>query len=418
MNSLPALFKNLFAPIPLNVWILGFVSLFTDMGSGVVYALLPFFLVSTLGANLLTVGLIEGIAEATAAIAKIFSGTLSDFWQNRKVLALVGYSLSALSKPLFALTITPAGVLGVFLCDRLGKGIRVAPRDALIADTTPAEQLGAAYGLRQSLDTIGAFLGPLAAFALMALTAQDFRLVFELTLVPGILAVGLLLWGIREPEKLYVAKARPNPFNGTALKQLGQKYWVLLVIALIASLGNSSNAFLLLRASEIGIATTWIPLALVIMNITYFLSAYPAGFLSDRLGRNGVLLSGFLLFSLVYGGFAFAQTPWQAWVLFGFYGVHLGMNKGILSALIADTVPAPLRGTAFGLFNFAMGLTLFLASFLAGGLWQWQGSRVTFLLGSVLTAIAALMFLIQARFPFWQTPALSEIPATESNPPA
>jgi MFS family permease len=399
MNSLQSFSKTLFAPIPRNVWILGFVSLFTDMGSGVVYSLLPFFLVSTLGANILTVGLIEGLAEATAAIAKIFAGALSDFWQNRKGLAVAGYGLSALSKPLFALTATPATVLGVFLCDRLGKGIRVAPRDALIADTTPPEQLGAAYGLRQSLDTIGAFLGPLAAVALMAWTAQDFRLVFKLTVIPGLLAVGLLLLGIQEPETPRSAKARPNPFDGAVLKQLGQPYWILLAIAVIASLGNSSNAFLLLRANELGMAPTVVPLALVVMNITYFLSAYPAGWLSDRLGRSGVLLSGFMLYSLVYAGFAWAQAPWQVWILFGGYGIHLGMNKGILSALIADTVPAALRGTAFGLFNFVMGLALFLASFLAGILWQWQGSRVTFWLGSGLTAIAALLFFLQTKRP-------------------
>ena len=417
MNSLHSLTKNLFAPIPRQVWILGFVSLLTDMGSGVVYSLLPFFLISTLGANVLTVGLIEGIAEATAAIAKIFAGALSDFWQNRKILALVGYGLSALSKPLFALTFSPATVLGVFLCDRVGKGIRVAPRDALIADTTPAEQLGAAYGLRQSLDTIGAFLGPLAAFALMAFTAQDFRLVFELTLIPGLLAVGLLLLGIQEPKTRPTPKARPNPFDGSVLKQLGQPYWLLLVTALIASLGNSSNAFLLLRASELGITPTLVPMALVVMNITYFLSAYPAGWLSDRLGRTGVLLSGLMLYSLVYAGFAFAQTPGQVWLLFGFYGIHLGMNKGILSALIADTVPAALRGTAFGLFNFVMGLALFLASFLAGSLWQWQGSRSTFLLGSGLTAIAALLFFCQAQWQATQPMAPAENPAIEATPP-
>ncbi len=417
MNSLPSFSKTWFAPIPRNVWILGFVSLFTDMGSGVVYSLLPFFLVSTLGANVLTVGLIEGLAEATAAIAKIFAGALSDFWQNRKTLAIVGYGLSALSKPLFALTATPATVLGVFLCDRLGKGIRVAPRDALIADTTPPEQLGAAYGLRQSLDTIGAFLGPLAAFTLMAGTAQDFRLVFKLTLIPGLLAVGLLLLGIQEPETARSAKARPHPFDGEVLKQLGRPYWVLLAIALIASLGNSSNAFLLLRANELGMAPTVVPLALVVMNITYFLSAYPAGFLSDRLGRSGVLLSGFILYSLVYAGFAFAHAPWQVWILFGSYGIHLGMNKGIVSALIADTVPAALRGTAFGLFNFVMGGALFLASFLAGGLWQWQGSRVTFLVGSGLTAIAALLFFIQTQWPPASPPAPSETEAIAATPP-
>jgi MFS family permease len=399
----------LFGAIPVNVWILGFVSLFTDMGSGVVYSLLPFFLVSTLGANILAVGLIEGTAEGTAAIAKIFAGRLSDYWQNRKALAVVGYGLSALSKPLFALVTNSAGALGVYFCDRLGKGIRVAPRDALIADTTPAEQLGAAYGLRQSLDTIGAYLGPLAAIALMAGTTQNFRLVFELTLIPGILAVALLLFGIREPEAAPTSKPRPNPFDGRALGQLNRAYWVLVAVAVIASLGNSSNAFLLLRAGDVGVTPTLAPVGLIVMNITYFLTAYPAGLLSDRLGRNGILLSGFLVYILVYTGFAFVWAPWQVWVLFGFYGVHLGMNKGILAALVADTAPAELRGTAFGLFNFVVGLSLFLANFLAGGIWQWQGAQVTFLLDAVLTAIAALILLIQTT---WQPAATLQ---TESN---
>jgi len=329
----------------------------------------------------------------------LFRSTLSDYWQNRKVLASIGYGLSALSKPLFALVTTPTAALGVYFCDRLGKGIRVAPRDALIADTTPADQLGAAYGLRQSLDTIGAYLGPLAAIGLMALTAQNFRLVFELTLIPGVLAVGLLLLGIREPAVVSATKVRSNPFDRQALGQLSQAYWLLLAVALIASLGNSSNAFLLLRASEVGITPTWVPLTLVVMNITYFLSAYPAGILSDRLGRNGVLLSGFLLYILVYTGFAFAQAPWHMWVLFGFYGVHLGMNKGILAALVADTAPVTLRGTAFGLFNFVVGLSLLLANFLAGGIWQWRGSQAMFLVEGVFTAIAVLLLLVQSN---WQ----------------
>ena len=394
MRALRTLPKNFFENIPLNVWILGLVSLFTDMGSGVAYALLPFFLISTLGANILMVGLIEGAAETVAAFAKIFSGLLSDYWRQRKGLAIAGYGLSALSKPLFALTTGPFSVLAIYLSDRIGKGIRVAPRDALIADSTPAEQLGAAYGLRQSLDTIGAYLGPLAAFGLMAITAQDFRLVFELTLVPGILAVGLLIIGIREPEAPSTAKPWSNLFDRAVLRRLGRRYWILFAVAMIYGLGNSSNAFLLLRAGEIGIDATWAPLCLVMMNVTYFLSAYPAGVISDRLGRKGVLLSGLLLYSLVYGGFALTQAAWQIWGLFGLYGVHLGMNKGVLSAMIADTVPTEIRGTAFGLLNLAIGLSLFLASLLAGGLWQISGSYAAFWLGSGLSAIAAAIFFV------------------------
>ena len=386
--------RALFENIPTNVWVLGFVSLLTDMGSGVVYALLPFFLVSTLGTNILTVGLIEGGAEIMAAIAKLFAGGFSDYWRQRKGLALMGYGLSALSKPLFALTSGPAWVLGVYLCDRLGKGIRVAPRDALIADSASAEQTGAAYGLRQSLDTIGAYLGPLAAFALMAWTTQDFRFVFALTLIPGILAVGLLAVGVQEPEKTYAPKQRPNLFNGSVLLSLGRDYWLLLAVALVASLGNSSNAFLLLRAGDVGISATVAPLMLVVMNVAYFLSAYPAGVISDRINRSGLVIASFALFSLVYAGFAVVQAPWQAWTLFAAYGVFLGFNKGVLPAMIADVVPVELRGTAFGVFNLAVGLSLFAASLLAGVLWHIQGPSVAFGWSSGLGAIAALALLI------------------------
>jgi MFS family permease len=397
MKALPVNSSSMLRSIPINVWVLGFVSLFMDMGSGVIYSLLPLFLVSNLGANVLTVGLIEGIAEIAAAVAKVLSGTLSDRWGQRKGLALVGYGLSAFSKPLFALVTSPVWVLMVYLSDRVGKGIRVAPRDALIADTTTPDQRGAAYGLRQSLDTIGAFLGPLAASTLMAATVQDFRFVFELTLIPGVLAVGLLAIGVREPSEMRTTEVKPNPFAWEALRRLGSPYWVLVVVALLSSLGNSSNAFLLLRSGQVGISTALIPLTLVVMNITYSFSAYPAGVLSDRLGRVGVLFSGFLLYSLVYLGFAFAQSPWQVWGLFALYGVYMGMNKGILAALIADTVPSDLRGTAFGLLNLVVGIALFLASLLAGVLWQGIGFRSAFLTGSFLTAVAALVLLVREK---------------------
>jgi len=384
--------------IPTNVWILGFVSLFMDMGSGIVYSLLPLFLVSTLGVDVLTVGLIEGTAEIITAFTKAFSGTLSDYWGQRKGLALLGYGLSAFSKPLFAWATSPIGVLLVYFGDRIGKGIRVAPRDALIADVTSVEQRGAAYGLRQSLDTIGAFLGPLAASALMLATAQDFRFVFKLTLIPGAIAVILLAVGIREPEKKMLSKARSNPFTWEGLGKLSRGYWLLVVVAVLASLGNSSNAFLLLRAGQVGVVTAAIPLTLVVMNVAYSLSAYPAGVVSDRLGRVGILFGGFLLYVLVYLGFAFASVPWQIWGLFAFYGIYLGISKGVMPALVADVVPADLRGTAFGLLNFMVGIALFVASFLAGALWQGIGSQATFIVGSALTLVAALVLLIREKF--------------------
>lgn len=398
MKTLPTSSSSAIRSLPANVWILGFVSLFMDMGSGVVYSLLPLFLISTLGVNVLTIGLIEGMAEITTAFAKVFSGTLSDYWGQRKGLALLGYGLSAFSKPLFSWTTSPIGVLLVYFGDRIGKGIRVAPRDALIADVTPVEQRGAAYGLRQSLDTIGAYLGPLAASALMLATAQDFRFVFKMTLIPGIIAVILLAVGIQEPEKTTFNKPRSNPFAWEALGKLDRSYWLLIVVAFLASLGNSSNAFLLLRAGQVGVVTAAIPLTLVVMNVAYSLSAYPAGVISDRLGRVGILFGGFLLYSLVYLGFAFASVPWQIWGLFAFYGIYLGISKGVMPALVADVVPADLRGTAFGLLNFVVGIALFIASFLAGALWQGIDSKASFLAGSTSTLVAAMVLLIRERF--------------------
>jgi MFS family permease len=231
----------------------------------------------------------------------------------------------------------------------------------------------------------------------MAATVQDFRFVFELTLIPGVLAVGLLAIGVREPSEMKTTEVKPNPLAWEALRRLGSPYWILVVVALLSSLGNSSNAFLLLRSGQVGISAALIPLTLVVMNITYSLSAYPAGVLSDRLGRVGVLFSGFLVYSLVYLGFAFAQSPWQVWGLFALYGVYLGMNKGILAALIADTVPSDLRGTAFGLLNLVVGIALFLASLLAGSLWQGIGFQAAFLAGSLLTAVAALVLLLRQK---------------------
>jgi MFS family permease len=381
----------LFRNIPRNIWVLGVVSLLTDVSSDIVYALLPLFLVSVLGASVLTVGTIEGVAEATASIVKVFSGALSDHLGKRKGLTLLGYGLSTIAKPLFALATSSSWVLLARFGDRLGKGIRGAPRDALVADSTDPAYRGAAYGLRQSLDTIGAVVGPILAFALMA-GFHEFRLVFALALIPGVLSVTLLAIGVREPKPLQVG-LRHNPLRWDALRGLNQRYWVLVVVALLFNLGNSSDAFLLLRAQQAGIATPVIPLTLVVMNVTYAFSAYPAGVLSDRLGRVGLLISSFILYALIYVGFAFVQSPWQLWGLFILYGLYLGMSQGVLLALIADRVPPHLRGTAFGFLNLAIGVALLPASLLAGWLWQNAGSEFTFLVGSGF-AVAATLLLI------------------------
>jgi MFS family permease len=381
--------------IPRTVWVLGFVSLLTDISSEMIHSVLPLFLVSVLGANVLTVGMIEGIAEATASILKVFSGALSDYLGHRKGLAVFGYGLSTLVKPLFALATSSTGVLIARFSDRIGKGIRVAPRDALVADSTSPEVRGAAYGLRQSLDTIGAFLGPLAAFALMATSGNNFRLVFWLALIPGFFAVALLTIGVREPRASQTQVHRSNPLQWKALHSLGEKYWVLVVVALLFNLGNSSDAFLLLRAEQAGISASLMPLTLVMMNIAYSFSAYPLGILSDRLGRFGLLVGGFILYALVYLGFAFVQTPWQVWGLFALYGLHLGMTQGLLLALVADNIPANLRGTAFGFLNLAIGLALLPASLLAGWLWQTLGAEAAFIAGSFFAIAAVLSLWIQ-----------------------
>lgn len=374
---------------------LGFVSLLTDISTDMIYSLLPLFLVSTLGASVWTVGLIEGVAEATASVSKIFSGALSDYLGQRKSLAVLGYGLSTLVKPLFALAASPTWVFLARFGDRVGKGIRVAPRDALVADVTLPQMRGAAYGLRQSLDTIGAFLGPLLAFALMAISGKNFRLVFALAVIPGIFAVVLLVVGVRE-SKISTKLLKLNPLRWQNLQNMGQAYWMLVAVALLFNLGNSSEAFLLLQAQRIGIATPLIPLTLVVMNTAYSLSAYPLGVLSDRIGRMGLLISGFSLYAFVYLGFAFVQASWQVWGLFAFYGLYLGMSQGVLLALVADKIAPQLRGTAFGFINLATGIALLPASILAGFLWQRFGAEATFIAGSIFAVAATVLLLATA----------------------
>ncbi|BAU04386.1 MULTISPECIES: MFS transporter [Nostocales] len=388
-----------FQTIPRNVWVLGFVSLLTDISSEMIHSVLPLFLVSVLGADLLTVGWIEGIAESTASVLKVFSGALSDYLGQRKRLAVAGYGLSTLVKPLFALATSPASVLIARFGDRVGKGIRVAPRDAIVADVTDSVNRGAAYGLRQSLDTIGAFTGPLVAFMLMYFSGQNFRLVFWLAVLPGILAVALLATGVREPGNRNHQRQN-NPLHWSALQSLGKSYWVLVAVALLFNLGNSSDAFLLLQAQQAGVSASLVPLTLVVMNIAYSLSAYPVGLLSDRIGRLGLLVSGFCVYALAYLGFAFVNAPWQVWGLFGLYGLHQGMSQGILLALVADRVPSHLRGTAFGLINLATGAALLPASLLGGVLWQTISPKATFIAGSIfaLSAIALLLVFESGRW--------------------
>jgi len=377
--------------IPRGIWVLGFVSMLMDISSEMVHSLLPMFLVGFLGVSVLVVGLIEGLAEATALIVKVFSGTLSDYLGRRKGLAVLGYALGALSKPLFALSSGAGLVITARLLDRVGKGIRGAPRDALVADIAPPEVRGAAFGLRQSLDTVGAFTGPLLAVGLMLLWANDFRAVFWVAVIPGVLSVLLLMVGVREPERQADAP-RSNPINRANMRRLSAAYWWVVGIGAVFTLARFSEAFLVLRALQLGVAMAWVPLVMVAMNVVYAASAYPFGWLSDRISHTRLLVAGLLVLVLADAVLA-TSTDWVSLLLgVALWGVHMGMTQGLLATMVADTAPADLRGTAFGLFNLVSGVAMLIASVLAGWLWDTHGAASTFVAGAVF-ALSALLLL-------------------------
>lgn len=378
--------------IPKGVWALGFVSLLMDTSSEMIHSLLPVFLTSVLGVSALSVGIIEGIAEATAAITKVFSGAISDWSGKRKPLVLFGYGLAALTKPVFALAPTLGWVVAARFSDRLGKGMRGAPRDALVADLTPPHLMGAAFGLRQSLDTVGAFAGPLVAILVMALTSDDYRLVFWIATIPAVLAVLLIVFGIREPT---VHKAaRSSRLSWIEVKRFPAAYWAVVGIAMLMTLARFSEGFLLLRAQSVGLEAAWVPLVFVAMNVVYAGSSYPVGLLSDRFGRRGLLLGGFAVLIVADLVLAQANDIWQVMAGVALWGLHMGMTQGLLATLVAETAPASLRGTAFGVFNLASGVALLFASVIAGALWTVIGPQATFQAGAAFTAaaLAALLF--------------------------
>jgi MFS family permease len=361
-----------------------------DVSSEIVHSLLPLFLVYTLGVSALAVGLIEGLAEATASVTKLFSGALSDWVGKRKPLVLVGYGLSALTKPVFALASSVGWVVAARVTDRVGKGIRGAPRDALVADVTPQRLLGAAYGLRQSLDTIGAFSGPLLAMAIMGLTGNAFRTAFWIAGIPAVLAVALIVFGVQESDGRQAGKVAAPPLSPTEIRRLGAAYWGSVTVAVLMTLARFSEAFLLLRAESVGMAAALAPAVLVVMNVVYAGAAYPVGRLSDRLGRRVLLGAGFAVLAVADVVLALAMNAWV--VLFGaaLWGLHMGMTQGLLATMVADSVPPSLRGTAFGLFHLVSGVTLFAASLLAGWLWSALGPAATFGAGALLTTLALL----------------------------
>jgi MFS family permease len=371
---------------------LGFVSMFMDISSELIHSLLPVFMVSALGASALAVGIVEGVGEATALITKVFSGTLSDYWGRRKVLAVLGYGLSALSKPLFALAGSINAVLAARFTDRIGKGMRGAPRDALVADLTPEEIRGAAYGLRQALDTVGAFVGPLMAMGLMFVLSGNFRNIFWFSVIPALFAVILLGFGVQEPKSFKVRRQAGGPIQLIMLKELSTAYWWVVMTGAIFTLARFSEAFLVLRAMHMGLSIVLTPAVLILMNIVYASTSYPAGRLADRMDRRLLLGSG--LIALIAADLALAQAG--SLILTGLgialWGLHLGLTQGLLSAMVASAAPAHLRGTAFGFFNLACGITMLASSAIAGLLWDKMGAFMTFYAGAVFS-IATLALL-------------------------
>ncbi|MGN6665951.1 MAG: MFS transporter [Trinickia sp.] len=380
--------------IPRTVQLLGLVSLFMDLSSELIHALLPIFLVGTMGMSVAALGWLEGAAEATAMIVKIFSGPVSDWLGKRKALLLLGYGLAALSKPLFPLANTPAVVVAARLIDRLGKGIRGAPRDALVADVAPPEIRGACFGLRQSMDTIGAFAGPLAAIGLMFAFADQIRVVLWFAVAPAVIAVALIAFGIEEPEQSSAPRGFRSPLHWNALREFSAPYWFVVVFGALFTLTRFSEAFLVLRAQQSGINVAWIPGVMVIMSGAYALCAYPVGALSDRIDRRVFLAFGLVLL-IAADGLLGASTSIGA-ILIGVFlwGLHMGFTQGVLAAMIAETAPDHLRGSAFGVFYLACGICMLLASVIAGWLWANHGASTTFYAGAAL----AFLPLIMCRF--------------------
>ena len=377
--------------VPPTVIALGMVSLLMDTSSEIIHALLPLFMTATLGLSVTVVGVIDGIAEATASIVKVFSGYLSDRFGKRKPLILLGYGLAAASKPLFPLAAGLYPVRGARFADRIGKGLRGAPRDALIADVTPAALRGRAFGLRQSMDTVGAFVGPILAIGLMIAFANDMRAVFWVAAIPAVLAVLCVVFWVREPS---AAKgAAKAPIRLAELKQLGSAYWGVVAVGGVFTLARFSEAFVILKATGEGLPLWLAPMVLVAMNVVYALGAYPAGILSDRLTARSLLLAG--VGCLIAADLVLARSVGLVGVFAGIalWGVHMALTQGLLAKLVADTAPARLRGSAFGVFSLVTGVSLLVASVVAGVIWDRFGSDMTFIAGSVFAALAGVMLL-------------------------
>lgn len=383
--------------IPKTVWALGFVSLFMDFSSELVHSLLPIFLVGSLGVSMVGVGIIEGIAEATAHIVKIFSGAISDYIGKRKVLLLLGYGLASLTKPLFPLAQNVETVFFARFTDRIGKGIRGAPRDALVADVAPKEIRGACFGLRQSMDTMGAILGPIAAILLMLVFSNDVRLVLWFAAIPAIAAMLIIVFKVKEPKKEEKEHDFKIPINFSIIKNFSKQFWFVVILGAMFMLARFSEAFLVLKASEVGFEAAWVPLVMVVMALTYTIFAYPIGKLSDKVKREYMLIVGLII--LILADFTLANAKSYIAVLIGtaIWGIHMGFTQGVLATLIADYSPKEYNGTAFGIFNFVSGISMLIASIIAGVVWQEFGSYMTFYAGGVFALASLIMVYINIK---------------------
>jgi len=380
--------------IPRNVWALGIVSLLMDLSSEMIFSILPIFLVTGLGISVLSLGLIEGLAEGVASVIKAFSGTLSDYLKKRKILVVIGYGLSTLTKPFFALASTATWIFAARFVDRLGKGIRGAPRDSLIADSTSTKIRGTAYSLRQSLDTLGALLGPIIAIIILYLTTNNFRFVLWFAVIPAVLCIVVLIFGVKETTLKKNVLKKKSYFLFKNFSKITPVIWLFFLTVFILNLGHFSEAFLLLRSQEIGLKVSFIPIVFVVMNVAYAIVAVPFGHLADKVGFFIPIVCGFLI--LVLSNIILALTNGIEWMFAGiiFWGIHLGMTQGLLLAIVAQLSPLELRGTSFGLLHAITGAALFVASLIAGYLWQYYNSGLIFIVSAIITSVGITFFIL------------------------
>jgi len=380
--------------IPKNVWALGIVSLLMDLSSEMILSILPIFLVTGLGVSVLTLGLIEGFAEGAASVIKAFSGMLSDYLKKRKILIVIGYGLSTLTKPFFALASTATWIFTARFVDRLGKGIRGAPRDSLIADSTSTKIRGTAYSLRQSLDTLGALLGPIIAIIILYLTTNNFRFVLWFAVIPAVLCIVVLIFGVKETALKKTVLKKKSYFLFKNFLKITPVIWLFFLTVFILNLGHFSEAFLLLRSQEIGLKVSFIPIVFVVMNVAYAIVAVPFGHLADKIGFFIPIVCGFLI--LVLSNIILALTNGIEWMFAGiiFWGIHLGMTQGLLLAIVAQLSPLELRGTSFGLLHAITGAALFVASLIAGYLWQYYNSGLIFIVSAIITSVGITFFIL------------------------